>query len=238
MPDPTLLAFDTSDAHCGAALFSGGRLLREAHETMGRGQAERLFPLLEELLDRSGVAWSDLDAIGVGIGPGNFTGIRISVAAARGLGLSLGIPAIGVSRLDAVAHGHAGPVLACLKAPRGQAYVQGFGTRSAIPAQLRAISDLDPGYAEPGLACVGSTAAEVAAQLGATAVPARHAPASATAGSPPRCGPRRSPARHRSTSAPPTRPRRGTPPRRSCHDAAGAGRASCGRHDGAPALLG
>lgn len=70
---------------------------------MAKGQAERLFPLLEEVLAEAGLSWSDLDAIGVGIGPGNFTGVRISVAAARGLSLSLGIPAAGVSATEAAA---------------------------------------------------------------------------------------------------------------------------------------
>ncbi|PJE34371.1 tRNA (adenosine(37)-N6)-threonylcarbamoyltransferase complex dimerization subunit type 1 TsaB, partial [Pseudooceanicola lipolyticus] len=85
--DPTILAFDTSAAHCAAALLSGDRLLASHAEAMSRGQAERLLPLLEDMLDRAGLGWRDLDAIGVGTGPGNFTGIRIAVSAARGLAL-------------------------------------------------------------------------------------------------------------------------------------------------------
>ena len=57
------------------------------------------MPLLEDVLAEAGIGWRDLAAIGVGTGPGNFTGVRISVAAARGLALGLGIPAIGVTRL-------------------------------------------------------------------------------------------------------------------------------------------
>ncbi len=72
---------------------------------MTKGQAERLMPMLEELLAGAGLGWRDLDVIGVGTGPGNFTGIRVAVAAARGLALSLGIPAIGVEAPEALAWG-------------------------------------------------------------------------------------------------------------------------------------
>ncbi len=71
---------------------------------MTKGQAERLMPLLEEVLADAGVTWRDIDVIGVGTGPGNFTGVRIAVAAARGLALSLKIPAIGISATEAAAH--------------------------------------------------------------------------------------------------------------------------------------
>ncbi|MGR3375221.1 tRNA (adenosine(37)-N6)-threonylcarbamoyltransferase complex dimerization subunit type 1 TsaB [Salipiger abyssi] len=100
--EPTVLAFDTSAAHCAAALLLGGQIVAENREEMGRGQAERLMPMLGALLDEAGAVWEELDAVAVGIGPGNFTGIRISVAAARGLALSLGIPAIGVSEFEAL----------------------------------------------------------------------------------------------------------------------------------------
>ena len=104
MPDALrVLGFDTSAAHCAAAVICGDRVLAQRIEPMARGQAERLFPLLEEILVEAGLGWAMLDAIGVGEGPGNFTGIRISVAAARGLALSLGIPAVGVTVTEAAA---------------------------------------------------------------------------------------------------------------------------------------
>ncbi len=120
---PRILAFDTSGAHCSAALFSDGRIVASRFEEMGRGQAERLFPMMQEVLAAEGADWEELDAIGVGVGPGNFTGIRIGVSAARGLALSLGIPAVGVSgfeclrRLVAVEGGRS---LSLLPAPRDQ----------------------------------------------------------------------------------------------------------------------
>lgn len=120
--DDLVLGFDTSAAHCAAALLGGGRVLAARAEEMGRGQAERLLPLLEAVLAEGGVCWRDLDRIGVGVGPGNFTGIRISVAAARGLALALGIPAIGVSSFDAIRAGGC-PGSAAVPAPQGMAHV-------------------------------------------------------------------------------------------------------------------
>ncbi|SFR46662.1 tRNA threonylcarbamoyl adenosine modification protein YeaZ [Yoonia tamlensis] len=124
-PKPTVIAFDTSAAHCAAALLLGDQVITRIDD-MAKGQAEHLMPMLNEILAAQGLAWADLDAIGVGIGPGNFTGIRISVAAARGLALGLGKPAIGVSTLEAQVYGLSGVVASCLRAPRGRAYVQGF----------------------------------------------------------------------------------------------------------------
>ncbi|KFE35795.1 tRNA (adenosine(37)-N6)-threonylcarbamoyltransferase complex dimerization subunit type 1 TsaB [Thioclava atlantica] len=127
MRDRMILGFDTSAAHCAAALLSGDEIVALRAEEMGRGQAERLMPLLEEMLAEQGIGWRDLSVIGVGIGPGNFTGVRIAVAAARGLALSLKIPAIGVSSLDALAEDGPRPMRALLDARRGDVYVQDFG---------------------------------------------------------------------------------------------------------------
>ena len=120
-----ILAFDTSAAHCAAALLLPDRMIQRV-EPMEKGQAERLIPLLEELLAEGGIAWTDLKALAVGTGPGNFTGVRISVAAARGLALGLGIPAVGVTRLEALAHGLPRPLVVIEDAKRGQVYVQLF----------------------------------------------------------------------------------------------------------------
>lgn len=99
-------------------------------EAMKRGQAERLMPLLEDLLAEAGLGWRDLKALAVGIGPGNFTGIRIAVSAARGLGLSLGVPVFGVSTFEVMRDpsglgAHPAEIVS-VEAPRGQAYVQQF----------------------------------------------------------------------------------------------------------------
>ena len=121
--DPLVLGFDTSAAHCAAALICGPNTLALRSAQMARGQAEQLMPLLIECLDEAEVTWSDLCRIGVGIGPGNFTGIRIAVSAARGLALGLGIPAIGVDLFESSAH-LSGQGLICVPAMRGQVYMR------------------------------------------------------------------------------------------------------------------
>ncbi|MEN9408375.1 MAG: tRNA ((37)-N6)-threonylcarbamoyltransferase complex dimerization subunit type 1 TsaB [Pseudomonadota bacterium] len=164
-PDPLILAFDTSAAHCAAALLLGDRILAERHEAMDKGQAERLLPLCAELLTETGHDWPDLSAIAVGTGPGNFTGIRIAVAAARGLALSLNIPAIGVTRLEALAHGLPRPLAVVEDARRGEVYLQEFDP-DPDAARLTTLAAL-PHELGP-LALVGSAAeAAVAALPGA-----------------------------------------------------------------------
>ena len=174
----TLLGFDTSGRHCAAALLSGNTIRASRYEEMGRGQAERLLPLLTEVLDEAGLDWSDLGGIAVGTGPGNFTGIRISVATARGLSLGLGIPAMGVSSFDLMrdpdAPGSPPSELVSLPAPRDLVYLQPYRYgRPAGPARL-----VDPALLSadlqsvPDLRVRGHRAGEIAAQLSAKADPA------------------------------------------------------------------
>ncbi|UWQ21649.1 tRNA (adenosine(37)-N6)-threonylcarbamoyltransferase complex dimerization subunit type 1 TsaB [Jannaschia sp. W003] len=132
MSDRLTLGFDTAAAHCAAALVSGDRVVAEGFEAMARGQAEALFPLLDGLLREAGAAWDDLHALGVGVGPGNFTGIRIAVAAARGLALGLRIPCEGVSAFEALAPDEDTPV--AVAAPRGAMHVGWRGGQMLLEA--------------------------------------------------------------------------------------------------------
>lgn len=116
------LGFDTSAAHVAAALLSGDDVLAVQGDLMAKGQAEHLMPMIEEMLSISGKSWQDLDRIGVGVGPGNFTGIRIAVSAARGLGLSLNIPAVGVNGFEVAALNATAPCRALVNAPRDHVY--------------------------------------------------------------------------------------------------------------------
>ena len=157
-----ILAFDTSGPHCAAALMQGDTVLASLTEEMSRGQAERLMPLLEEILAAGGVNWRDLDVLAVGIGPGNFTGIRIAVSAARGLALGLGIPAIGVSTLDAIRHLHP-RATAAVPAPRDMIYAQPPG---GAP-MLVAASEFPDAVLAPGPEALVAAMAEMAASADA-----------------------------------------------------------------------
>jgi tRNA threonylcarbamoyl adenosine modification protein YeaZ len=180
MAHPTILAFDTSGPWVGTALLRGGELRAARSIAMAKGQAERLMPLIEETLAEARVDLQQLDAIGVGIGPGNFTGIRISVAAARGLALALGTPALGVSMLDALAFQAPRPCLAFLGAPRDMAYVQRFETGLDGAATMIPLAELHQ-WITPGVTLVGDGAAAHAERLGVSHAAATCAPATAIA---------------------------------------------------------
>lgn len=99
----TILAFDSSGAAVSAALCRGGVALAARSEPMERGHGERLLPLLKAVMAEAAVGFDALDAIAVAAGPGRFTGLRIGVAAARGLALATGKPAIGIGSFEAAA---------------------------------------------------------------------------------------------------------------------------------------
>ena len=167
---PLILAFDTSAAHCAAALVRGGDVLTRRDEPMARGQAERLMPMLEEMLAESGLGWAALDGIGVCTGPGNFTGLRLAVAAARGLAMGLGVPAVGVSLFEALAVAHGGPVLVVLPDKRAGSFAQAFSAGAPTGAPTAGdLAILQP--FETGTVCIGHEAAALAARLGIEAGP-------------------------------------------------------------------
>ncbi len=120
-----LLAFDTSTAACTAALFDGeGHCLVRADELIGRGHAERLVPMLDELLDGR-----TPQTILVGVGPGSFTGIRVAIAAAFGLSIGWNAKLNGMSSLALLAAGVEGSVdiAVAVTGGHGELIVQQFG---------------------------------------------------------------------------------------------------------------
>jgi len=138
------LAIDTAGPVCAAALAESDAappLLASESERIGRGHAERLMPMIGELLGEAGVAYPDIGLIAVTTGPGSFTGVRIGVSAARGLALALRIAARGISVLDVLcwqARGDGGgTVAAALDAGHGDVFVQavtGTPAETVLPA--------------------------------------------------------------------------------------------------------
>ena len=119
-----ILAFDTSTPACTVALFAAdGHLFASRDEIIGRGHAERLVPLIAEML--AGHMPSQLL---VGVGPGSFTGLRIAIAAAHGLAIGWDVPVHGMSSLGLLAVGAPGdgPVAAALAGGHGELFVQQF----------------------------------------------------------------------------------------------------------------
>ncbi|MCP5366786.1 MAG: tRNA (adenosine(37)-N6)-threonylcarbamoyltransferase complex dimerization subunit type 1 TsaB [Hyphomicrobiales bacterium] len=173
-----ILAFDTAAAACSAALWRDGTVRARRLEPMARGQAEALLPMVRAVLDEAGAAFADLDLLAVTVGPGAFTGLRIGLAAARGLALATGLPCLGVTTLEAVAQAvpaaarTGDAILAVLDTRRDDVYAQTFGNdlnpldapRAVDPAAL----DLPAGVRAPVAA--GDGAALLPPALAARAV--------------------------------------------------------------------
>ena len=107
-----ILALDAAAAACSVALLRNGRVLAYRESPMARGHAEALMPLVLEAMAATGLDFADLEKIAVGVGPGSFTGIRIALAAARGIALAAGRPVMGIDSFNALAAAIPAPLLA------------------------------------------------------------------------------------------------------------------------------
>jgi tRNA threonylcarbamoyl adenosine modification protein YeaZ len=129
-----VLAIDTALEACSVAVLDTGQAEVRVQESvpMQRGHAEALMPLIERTLDRAHIDVSTLDRIAVTTGPGSFTGLRVGIAAARGIALAAGKPAIGLSTLAAfaapfIAADDTLPVVVAIDARHDHVYLQVFG---------------------------------------------------------------------------------------------------------------
>jgi tRNA threonylcarbamoyladenosine biosynthesis protein TsaB len=129
-----VLAIDTALAVCAAAILDREQPGLRAQESlpMQRGHAEALMPLIARVMHAAGLAFAELDRIAVTTGPGSFTGLRVGIAAARGIALAAGKPAVGLSTLAAfaaplIAEDDSIPVVAAIDARHDQVYLQVFG---------------------------------------------------------------------------------------------------------------
>lgn len=130
--DPVVLALDSAGSGCSVVVASGKTVLGAESDSAMHGQAEKLLPMVDSVMRRAGLPASALDIIGVTVGPGSFTGIRIGLAAARGIAYASSARVIGMTGFEAVAAGLAGSslgagfILIALESRREDLYVQLF----------------------------------------------------------------------------------------------------------------
>lgn len=125
-PVSITLAIDTAAPRLQLGLVQADGRADWVVEDIATGHAERLFGCLETLLARNGLTYADLGRVASTTGPGSFTGLRIGLSAARGLGLARGIPVLGVPSLLALSLTVEGPCTVLLDARRSEAYLQAF----------------------------------------------------------------------------------------------------------------
>ncbi len=145
-----VLAIDTALGAASAAVLdtAGGFIVAQESLPMVRGHAEALLPLIARVLEQAETAAADLDRIAVTTGPGSFTGLRVGIAAARGIALAAGKPAVGLTTLAAfaaplIAADETLPVVVVVDARHGHVFCQvyGPGGRTVVPPRLVSITD-------------------------------------------------------------------------------------------------
>jgi tRNA threonylcarbamoyladenosine biosynthesis protein TsaB len=205
-----VLAIDTALEACSAAVLDTELAAIAGHETlpMVRGHAEALIPLIARVLERAHLTFSEIDRIAVTTGPGSFTGLRVGIAAARGIALATGKPAVGLSTLAAyaapfIAADDTLPVVAAIDARHDHVYLQIFGPggRTLVTPRLVPVREAMRAAATGGPRLVGTAANLLAAawppaERAPTVVDQRQAPdidwvarlgaAAAETGSPPK----------------------------------------------------
>jgi tRNA threonylcarbamoyladenosine biosynthesis protein TsaB len=167
------LALDSSGSACSVALVDdGGAVLAHRFRAMVRGHAELLMPMLREAMAEAEIGFATLGLIAATVGPGSFTGIRVGLAAARGLALATGLPAVGITAFEAVAAavepaGEA--IVVAIDSRRAEFFLQVFAADgiAAGPPIAVAPGDLAASLPEGGLILAGDGAGRAAAALAA-----------------------------------------------------------------------
>ena len=185
-----VLAIDTALEACSAAVLDteqGGISARESLP-MVRGHAEALLPLIARVMDSAGLEFAALDRIAVTTGPGSFTGLRVGIAAARGIALAAGKPAVGLSTLAAyaaplIAADDTVPVVAVIDARHDHVYLQVFGPggRTVVTPRIASLREALRAAATGAPRLIGTAAEMLAAawpadQRAPRLVDARRAP--------------------------------------------------------------
>lgn len=161
-----LLAIDTSTRMVGIAIYDGTRVLNEASWESKDHHTVELAPAIDNAMKKSRLATAELGAIGIALGPGSFTGLRIGLALAKGLSLAKSIPLVGVPTLDALAAAQPLmeiPLMAVLRAGRGRVAVNWYHVldnswQSKSNLEVLSQAELIQRIQEPTLVCGELTA--------------------------------------------------------------------------------
>jgi len=164
-----LLAVDTSTAQVGLALYDGAQVIAEYSWRSSRRHTVELAPSISELLARCGVTMNDVHALGVALGPGSFTSLRVGLALVKGLALSKKIPLIGIPTLDILAHAQPAskhPLICAIQAGRGRFALGEYkssrkGWQAQGPARVVSLEALKDEVESPSILCGEFTAEEI-----------------------------------------------------------------------------
>lgn len=173
------LAIDTAAPRLQLALLLADGHVDVSIDEIATGHAELIFERIATLLARNHIGYADLQRVVTTTGPGSFTGLRIGLSAARGIGLARGIPVVGLSTLVALSLTATGPTTILLDARRGEAYFQTF-SGPAAPLSVGALLPIEEARALvlPGSALIESNIVDIAAlaTYGATLDPVQNPP--------------------------------------------------------------
>ena len=163
-----LLAVDTSTAQVGLAIYDGSQILGEYAWRSSQRHTVELAPAIAELLRRCGLTMENIRGLGVALGPGSFTSLRVGLSLVKGIALARGLPVVGVPTLDILAAAQPGsrlPLVTLLQAGRGRFAVGWYknsrkGWRSQGPARVLTFQKLLEELNKPAFVCGELTAEE------------------------------------------------------------------------------
>jgi tRNA threonylcarbamoyladenosine biosynthesis protein TsaB len=163
-----LLAVDTSTAQVGLALYDGSQVIGEYAWRSRQRHTVELAPAVFELLTRCGLTMDDVRALGVALGPGSFTSLRVGLSLVKGFALARGLPLIGIPTLDVLATAQPLsklPLLAAIQAGRGRLAAGWYkrskgGWQAKGPARVLTVQALVEEVQSPALVCAELTAEE------------------------------------------------------------------------------
>lgn len=174
-----ILAIDTALEACSAAIYDSARdaVLASESRIMARGHAEALMPILASVMKQAAIPYAALDRIAVTVGPGSFTGLRVGIAAARGIALATRKSAVGITTLEALAApclaaDPATPVAAAIDGRHRHVYFQIFGAGASSP-RLAPLADAVQEAADAQACLIGSGAPLLTASWPENAPPPR-----------------------------------------------------------------